>query len=325
MSTVKLMVSLLLTVGGLAGITQAQAQDYPSRPIRLIICWGPGSSTDITGRIVIQKVSENMGQSIVVENRPGAEGMIAAEAGALATPDGYTILLGSNSTHGSHPVFRKTRYDAVKDFEPVAKMSTVFYVLVSSTGLKVNSVKDLVDLAKSNPGKRTLANTGGIAYLTGELFKHTVGIDMLAVPYRLAATAFADLQAGSVDVMFQSLPSAGPLIRAGRLKTIAMTAAQRSRQIPDVPTVAESGYPGFESVAWLGFFVPARTPKAIVKRLNQEIQRSLDDPETRKRLLANGTSESEIGGGSSEQLRQTMLAEISKWPRLSQVARIQIE
>ncbi len=296
------------------------AQSYPSKPVRLIVPFAAGSSTDIIARIISQKLSESLGQQAVVDNRPGANGIIAADAAAKAAPDGYTLFMGTSSTQGVNvSLFNKLPYDPVRDFTPITQVGNVAYFLVVGSNLPINSAKELVALAKANPGKRTLASTASVSQLTGELFKLTAGIDMTIVPYKAAPTAFIDLASGQVDALFEGAPSSLPQVKGGRLKALGVTSAKRSALLPEVPTITESGYPGFEVGAWVGFFAPAGTSKEIIARLHAEIVKVLRTPEVKEKLLQNAT---EVIAGTPEQLGEAVKAEIVRWSRVVKEANI---
>ncbi len=313
--------SVLLALGlALSAAGFSFAQPYPSKPVRLIVPFAAGSSTDIIARIISQKLTESLGQQVVVDNRPGANGIIAADAAAKAAPDGYTLFMGTSSTQGVNiSLFNKLPYDPVRDFIPITQVGNVAYFLVVGGNLPVNSVKELVALAKANPGKRTLASTASVSQLAGELFKLTAGIDMTIVPYKTPSTAFIDLASGQVDALFDGAPSSLPQIKGGRLKALGVTSAKRSALLPEVPTIAESGYPGFEAGAWVGFFAPAGTPKEIIARMHTEVVKVLQTPEVKEKLLQNAT---EVIASTPEQLGEAVKAEIARWSRVVKEAHI---
>lgn len=309
-------ISSLLLVLGLtlseAGVSFAQS--FPSKPIRLIQPFAAGSGTDILARIICQKLTEYLGQQVNVDNRPGANGAIAAETAAKAIPDGYTLLMGSSSTHGVNvSLYNKLPYDPVRDFAPITQVGNTAYLLVAGNNLPVNSVKELVTLARANPGKRTLASVASVSHLTGELFKLMAGVDMTMVPYKATPMAYIDIASGQVDAIFDGAASALLQLKGGRLKVLGVTSATRSVLLPDVPTIAESGYPGFEAGAWLGFFAPAGTPKEIIFKLHAEVVKTLQTPAVREKLLQSGI---EVIGGTPEQLGEAVKAEIAKWSRV---------
>lgn len=298
----------------------AQSQEFPSKPIRIISPFSASSSTDLIARVIGQKITENTGQQVIVDTRPGANGIIGVDLAAKAAPDGYTIVLASNGTHGINvSLFNKLPYDPVKDFAPVTQVGHVAYLLLTSNSSPFNSLQDLVAAAKANPGRHTLGSAASVAQLTGELLKLTAGMNVSAVPYKTFAAAVTDLVNKQLDVHFEPIPSGLPLVKAGRLKALAVTSATRSSLTPDVPTIAEAGYPGFESGAWVAFFAPAGTPKEVVVRLHAEIARALQSPDVREKLAQSGL---EVVSSSPEQLTELVKTEIAKWAKLFKAANL---
>jgi len=267
------------------------AQEYPDRPIRLIVPFPPGGGADILARTVMPRVAQALGKPIVIENKPGAGGNIGAEYVAHAAPDGYTLLYGTNGTHGINAsLYRNLRFDPVKDFIPVSRMTTIAAMLIVNRQFPVTSVEELIRYAKANPGKVNFASAGNgtTSHLSGELFKTMAGIDIVHVPYRGGALAVTDLIGGQVQMMIDVMPNAYPLAKDGRARGIAVSTAARYPGAPEYPTIAESGLPGFEASAWDGIFVPAGTPAPIVARLNAAIHEALDDPQIAEALRARG-------------------------------------
>ncbi len=294
----------------------AGAQTYPAKPIRLVVPFPPGGTTDILAREVGQRLSQSFGQSVVVDNRPGAAGNIGSELVAKSAPDGYTLLMATVGTHAINPsLYAKMPYDHVKDFAPVILVASVPNVLEVTPSLPVYTVADLIKLAKEKPGQINFASSGSgtSIHLSGELFKAMAGVDMTHVPYKGSAPAIADLIGGQVQVMFDNLPSSLPQIKAGKLRAIAMTSAQRAPALPEVPTIAESGLPGFEASSWFGLVAPAGTPPAIIARINAEVNQWLQSPEAKEKLLAQGAA---AAGGSPEQFAAYISAETEKWARV---------
>jgi tripartite-type tricarboxylate transporter receptor subunit TctC len=294
----------------------AAAQSYPTKPIRLVVPFPPGGTTDILAREVGQRLSASLGQTVVIDNRPGAGGNIGAELVAKSAPDGYTLLMCTVSTHAINPnLYAKLPYDHVADFAPVILVASVPNVLEVTPSLPVNSVADLIKLAKEKPGQINFASSGSgtSIHLSGELFKTMAGVDMTHVPYKGSAPALTDLIGGQVQVMFDNLPSSLPQIKAGKLRAIAVTSAQRAPALPNVPTIAESGLPGFEATSWFGVVAPAGTPPAIVARLNADMNQWLQTPEAREKLLAQGAA---AAGGSPEQFAAYIRAETEKWAKV---------
>jgi tripartite-type tricarboxylate transporter receptor subunit TctC len=313
--------SLLAGCFALAGL--AAAQDYPSRPIRMIVPYGTGGVTDITSRIVAPRMADILGQSIVIENRAGGASMLGTDAVAKSRPDGYTVLLTSTALAANHILFKKIPYDPVKDLVSVSLLSTVPTVLVVHPGVPANSVKDLVDLVKAKPGSINYGSAGNGSgnHLTTEVFKHAAGIDVQHIPYKGGGAVMTDLVGGQVTFVFAVLPTAYPYITSGKLRALGVSSLQRSAALPDVPTVAESGYPGFSVAEWLGIFVPAGTPPAIVERLNNAATRALQHPEVQTRLKALGA---EIIGGQPGNMDKYLRAEIANWTRLAQQVKFEV-
>ena len=313
--------SLLAGCFALAGL--AAAQDYPSRPIRMIVPYGTGGVTDITSRIVAPRMADILGQSIVIENRAGGASMLGTDAVAKSRPDGYTVLLTSTALAANHILFKKIPYDPVKDLVSVSLLSTVPTVLVVHPGVPANSVKDLVDLVKAKPGSINYGSAGNGSgnHLTTEVFKHAAGIDVQHIPYKGGGAVMTDLVGGQVTFVFAVLPTAYPYITSGKLRALGVSSLQRSAALPDVPTVAESGYPGFSVAEWLGIFVPAGTPPAIVERLNNAATRALQHPEVQTRLKALGA---EIIGGQPGNMDKYLRSEIANWTRLAQQVKFEV-
>jgi tripartite-type tricarboxylate transporter receptor subunit TctC len=294
----------------------ASAQGYPTRPIRLVVPFPAGGTTDILARAVSQKLTEAFGQAVVVDNRPGAAGNIGSDLVAKSTPDGYTLLMGTVGTHAINPsLYAKMPYDHVKDFIPVVLVAGVPNVLVVNPALPVNSVADLIKLAKDKPGTINFASSGSgtSIHLSGELFKTMAGVDMTHVPYKGSAPALTDLIGGQVQIMFDNLPSSLAQIKAGKLRAVAVTSLKRAPALPDVPTISESGLPGFEASSWFGVLAPAGTPAPIVARINAEVNKWLQSADAREKLLGQGA---EAAGGSPEQFASYIRVETEKWAKV---------
>ena len=271
------LVAFAFALGG----AQAQISSYPDRPITMIVTFAAGGSSDVLARAVAHAMSQGLGKQIVVENRPGAGGNIGAEAVSKASPDGYTILFGTNGTLGIGPaLYKNLRYNPQKDLVPVGLLHQLPLVLIVNPQVPANSLGELVAYAKSNPGKLTFASAGigSASHLTAELFKIAAGIDILHVPYKGGGAATADLISGQVSMMLETIPNALPLARGGQMRALGVTTGERSANAPDLPTFAEAGLPKFDVSAWTGLFVPAGTPKAIIERLNAETVRIASDP-----------------------------------------------
>jgi tripartite-type tricarboxylate transporter receptor subunit TctC len=272
-------------------MSTAGAQEYPDKPVHLIVPFPPGGGADILARTVAPRLAQALGKPIVVENKPGAGGNVGAEYVARAAPDGYTLLYGTNGTHGINAsLYRNLRFDPVKDFVPVSRMTTIAAMLIVNPKFPPTTVEELIRYAKANPGKVNFASAGNgtTSHLAGELFKTMAGIDIVHVPYRGGALAVTDLVGGQVQMMIDVMPNALPLARDGRARGIAVSTATRYPGAPEYPTIAESGLPGFEASAWDGIFVPAGTPAPIVARLNAAIRETVEDPQIAEALKARG-------------------------------------
>lgn len=290
----------------------ATAQDYPVRPIRLVVPFPPGGPTDVLARIVATRLGERLGQPVVIDNKPGASGMIGADMVAKAAPDGYTLLANA-SIHVINPsLYPKTAYDAIADFAPVGNLADVPLVLAVNPKVPARSVAELVALGKSSKTALAFASAGNATsqHLSGEAFKVAAGIDMLHVPYKGSAPALSDLIGGQVQLMFDSLPSAMPHLKAGTLRPLAVTTPKRSAALPEVPTVAESGYPGFAISTWYGVWAPAGTPAAVVQRVSREIAAIVRLPEVRQQFAGLGA---EPVGNTPEEFAAFTKAELAKW------------
>ena len=300
----------------LAALTHASAwaQAYPSKPIRVITPYGAGGASDIVVRAGVYEMSKQLGQGIIVENRTGAGGTIGFEAFASSPPDGYTLLGTASSLHGiAAALYTKTlNHDPNKDVEPVIIFANVSNVLVVNPSVNARSMKELIELARKEPGKLTFvsAGVGTSVHMAGELFKNMAGVQMTHVPYKSSVAALVDLMAGRVDVMFDNIPSALAHIKSGKLRALATTGAKRAAVLPELPTIAEQGLAGYEAGVWIGLLAPAGTPKAIVDKLNAEGQKAIKAPDFAKRMADLGY---EVIGGTPEQMRATIDAEVKRW------------
>jgi tripartite-type tricarboxylate transporter receptor subunit TctC len=310
----------------LAGTTlPAQAQTWPDKPLKLIVPFPAGGTVDTVARNIAQKLSESLHQTVVVENRAGAAGSIGSEAVARAAPDGYTLLMGTASTHGTNPAVQKSLpYDPVRDYAPVALVASTPYILVVHPSVQANSVAELLALARAQPGKLNFGSygSGSSNHLATELFRAISGADVVHVPYKGGAPAMTDLLAGQVQMMFDVFTTSGPQIRTGKLRLLGVGAPRRSALAPEAPTLAEAGVPGFDASTFFGIFAPAGTPRSVVMRLNEDINRALQTPDMRERLAAVGA---EPGGGSPELLGQAVAAEVAKWTKLVRERNLRFE
>ncbi len=304
-----------VAIAAFAALAHAQAP-YPSKPIRLVVPFPAGGTTDIIARAVSQRLTETLGQAVVVDNRPGAGGNIGAELVAKSPPDGYTLLMGTVGTHAINPgLYAKMPYDHVRDFAPVILVAGVPNVLVVPAALPVNSVQELIAYAKANPGKLNFASSGSgtSIHLSGELFKTMSGVDIAHVPYKGSAPALQDLVGGQVQLMFDNLPSSLALIKGGKLKALAVTSAQRSAALPDVPTMIESGLPGFEASSWFGILAPAGTPKDAIAKLSGEVAKWLATPDAKEKMAAQGAIPA---GLMPDEFTRHIAAETVKWQKV---------
>lgn len=308
-----------------AGTASALAQNYPTKPIRILIGQAPGSATDVVSRVVGNRLSEGLGQPIVIEARPGAGGVVGTEAAARSAPDGYTLFMGNNSTHGSNPaVYAKLPYDAVKDFAPISFVASVPYVLVVEPSLPVNSVQELIAFAKARPGKINYASAGNGSthQFCAELLKSTAGIDVVHIPYKGSPPGIAAVLAGEVSLMFANLTDVGSQIKSGRVKALAVTTLKRAELLPSVPTMVEAGVPDFEITSWFGLLAPAGTPASIVARLNAETVKVLGRADVKATLAAQGL---EVKPGSPEQFAAYIKSEIARFTKIGKAAGIKAE
>ena len=294
----------------------AHAQGYPSRPIRIVVPFPPGGGTDVGTRIIAQKLQESLGQSVVVENKGGAAGILGTEYTAKAAPDGYTIMMGNIGTHATNvSLYRKLPYDPVKDFVPISQVAGLPMLLLVHPAVKANSVVELVALAKAKPGALNYSSSGagGMPHVSAALFASMTGIELVHIPYKGGGPAVADLIAGHVSLSFATALESLPHVKSGRLRALAVSSARRSVAIPELPTISEAGVPGYESGSWLALFAPAGTPKEIAAKLSAEAVRIVNLPDVRERLLQQGA---EPIGSTPEQLAATQLADIAKYARV---------
>jgi len=303
----------------------AVAQNYPSKPIRLIVAFPPGGSTDIIARIVGQKLGERLGQQVVIDNRGGAGGTIGTEIAARANPDGYTLTMGTTSTHViAAGAYAKLKYDPIKDFEPITLVATTPYLLVVNPGVKANTLKEFIALAKSQPGKLNYASagTGTTTQLAMEMLRTAAGIDVVHVPYNGNGPANTATLGGQVQALFGSMPAVLAQAKAGRLRPLAVGTPKRSPSLPDVPSVAESGYPGFDASLWLGFFAPKGTPAPILKRLQTELTGIAQSPEMKEQFERNGAT---VLTTTPVELTKLLKVEIDKYSKVIKAAGIKLE
>lgn len=288
---------------------------FPSKPLRLIVAYAPGGTVDIIARIVGPKLAENLGQPLIVDNRAGGGATIGTQLLAKSPPDGHTLML-ANPAHAANPALNgKLPYDTLTAFSGVGLAALSASILVVHPSMPAANVRQLVALAKARPGELNYASSGvgGAGFLAMELFKSHTGVDLVHVPYKGAAPALSEVLGGQVPVMFITTPAAMPYVKSGRLKVLAVSSAKRNFMLPQVPTIAESGYPGFDNVDWYGLIVPAGTPREIISRLNAETNRVLALPEVRERINGLGA---EVAPGTPEQLDQRIRNEVARWHKI---------
>ena len=305
-------------------MSKGSAQIYPVRPLRLIVAFAPGGSVDVVARVVGQKLGDNLGQQVVIDNRPGAAGNVSAEIAARAPPDGYTLYICSASLVANPSLYRKVAYDPIRDFAPVTLLASAQSVLVAHPGFPAKSVKELIALAKKSPGKINYASpgSGSSGHLTMELFKTMAGVDLVHVPYKVMSQLQGDVIAGQVPLAFSTIPGALPHIQAGRMLPLAVSGARRSPALPNVPTVAEAGVPGYEATTWYPILVPAGTPGSVVERLNTELNGIVRSPDMKERFQAMGI---DAIGSTPEALAAHIKAELRKWEKVVQLSGARVD
>lgn len=320
----RIMCSSIAALVTSTGMTDTLAQPYPDKPIRMIVAVPPGGPADTLARMVGPRLSEALGQIVVIDNRPGANGNIAYEMAAHAVPDGYTFVLVAAGIAINPSLYREVKYDVLKDFAPITQGIAVPNILVVHPSVAANSVKELIALAKARPGQLTFASAGNgsSGHLALEQFRLMSGIQLIHVPYKGGGPALTEVIAGQVQALFSLALAATPQIKAGRVRALAITSARRSALAPELPTVAELGFPGFEVVGWFGWVAPAKTPQQIVERLNGEIVRILKLPEMKERLLGLGA---DPVGNSAPAFAAFIRSEHDKWARVIRQANIRAE
>jgi tripartite-type tricarboxylate transporter receptor subunit TctC len=307
----------LIAILAFAGLALgAQAQTYPNKPIRLVCPFPPAGAVDIASRAVAHELTQLLGQPVTVENRPGAGGNIGAEVVAKSPPDGYTLLMTTSGIMAINPaLYSKIPFDPIKDFAPVSIVVSLNNVLVVNPSLPFKSVAEVIAAAKAQPGKLTYASSGNgtSIHLSGELFKSMTGVNLLHIPYKGSAPAVTDLLAGQVNMMFDNIPSSLPHIKSGKLRALAVTGAKRSQLLPELPTIAEAGVPGYDSYVWFGVAAPAGTPPEIIARLNAAMAKAAVSPGFHDRLTGQGY---DVLSSTPEQMAESIRGEIAKWGRI---------
>jgi tripartite-type tricarboxylate transporter receptor subunit TctC len=327
MKSFKKSFKMMLFLGLLAGMVlsvaaAASAQSYPTKPIRVMVGFGPGGVADLTCRVVAQKLSAQLGQQVLIENRPSAGGIVAADAVAKAAPDGYTLLLMSNGNAVSASLFKSLPYDTVADFASVTTLGFFDIAMITKSDSKLKSVKDVISYAKANPGKLNIGtiNIGSTQNLSAELFKAMSGIDVTIVPYKGSPDVLVALRGNDVQVAFDMLAPIISQFKSGVVNIIAITSDRRFPGLPDVPTVAEGGIPGYQASSWNAISVPAKTPRTLIDRLNKEINTALANPEVKSKLLELGVV---ARGGTPEELNKLLESDIKKWQGVIERAKLE--
>lgn len=304
---------VLLALGCLAVATGAPAQTWPAKPIHWISPWAPGGGNDVLSRSIAGEISKTLGQPVVVENRPGASGVIGTDLVAKAPPDGYMLTLGAPATHATAPsMYPNLPYDPVRDFTPITLVGTVASVLVVHPSIPATTLAELIAYLKANPGKVNYSSVGNgsMQHLSAELFKQYAGVDIVHVPYKGTSPALVDLTAGRIQLAFETMPAVLPLVRSGQLKAIAVTTPKRSSLMPEIPTLDEAGLKGFDATIWYGVFGPAGMPREVTGKLNQAIVSALRTPELAKRLTDLGA---DVSAGTPAELGDFLGEQIAKW------------
>ena len=312
----KLLHSLMVAIAFAVLAPSAYAQSYPNKPIRLVCPFPPGGAVDIASRALAHELTQTLGQPVTVDNRPGAGGNIGADIVAKSPADGYTLLMTTSGIMAINPaLYSKLSFDPLKDFASVSTVVSLNNVLVLNPNVPYKSVREVIAAAKAQPGKLTYASSGNgtSIHLSGELFKSMTGVDMLHIPYKGSAPAVTDLLGGQVNMMFDNIPSSLPHIKAGKLRALAVTGAKRSQLLPDLPTIAEAGVPGYDSYVWFGVVAPAGTPPEIVARLNAALVKTAATPSFHDRLTEQGY---DVASSTPEQMAASIRAEIAKWGKI---------
>lgn len=324
-TTVALALPLMLCTGLAAAQSADPAAAYPNRPIRIVVPYAPGGTTDILARLLGAHMTQSFGQQVVVDNRSGGGATIGSEITARATPDGYTLMVTPSGSHTANPsLYRKLAYDTTRDFAAVSLMAWVTNMIVTHPTTPINSLQDLIALARSSPGKVTYASSGNgtVAHLSAEMLKSIAKVDMVHVPYKGGGPALAAIAANQTTVMFAALPSATPFVQAKRIKPLAVTSPMRAAALPDVPTVAEAGVPGIGVREWYGVFVPAGVPAAIVAKLEREVARVVKIPEVDRRMNELGA---EPVGSTAKALHDQVLGDIRMWAPIVKAAGVRLD
>jgi len=322
MKSLAIIVSSMLLVG-VASTLPVNAQTYPNKPVRMVVPYPAGQATDIMARAIAERLSQRLGHPVVIDNRPGAGGNIGTDAVAKAAPDGYTLLMGTNATHAMNAsLYSNIPFDHIKDFSPVILVGTLPLILVAHPSIPANSVKEVIELAKAKPGALNFGIGSTSSRVSAELFKRMTNIDIVPILYKGATAMFTDLIGGQIQFGFETVATALPQVKAGKVKPIAVTSAKRTDLAPAVPTFAESGLAGYDVVGWNALFAPQGTPPEIVAKLNAEIGKILQTPEIMQRMASIGF---DPAGGTAEQLAAYVRSETDKWGQTIKAAGIRVD
>ncbi len=321
----KPLMPIVLLAASLLSLPLQAATAFPTKPIRIIVAYTPAGTTDILARAIGQKMSENWGQPVIVDNRPGAAGNIGTEVAARANPDGHTLVMGTAGTHGINvSLYRKLNWHPVNDFAPVSLSAMVPNIMVVNNALPVKNVREFLAHVKANPGKLSYGSpgNGSTAHLSMELFKSMTGSNIVHIPYKGSAGVLADVMGGQIAVTIDNMPPYLPQVKAGKIRALAVSTTKRSAAVPDLPTIAEAGVPGYDSGSWFGLLAPAKTPKAVVDQLSAESARILKLPEVSKRISELGA---EPVGSTPEQFAELIKTEIAKWAKVIKDANVELQ
>lgn len=312
-----------VAVAGILLAGTAEAQTFPNKTITLVLPFAAGSGTDTTTRLIAAEVGKAMGQSLVIENKPGANGMLAATQVARSAPDGYTVMVSTNTPHSANPsLMKQLTYDPIKDFTPVARTGNLPFMLVVNPDVPAKTVQELTAHAKANPGKLTYASGSSAAIVMGATYARRAGLDLLHVPYKSSPPALTDVIGGRVSMMFIDIPTGLPLVNSGKLRALAVTTKQRSTLLPDLPAMMEAGVPDFDITSWQGWLGPANMPKDVVARLNAEVRKVVENPEIKKQLAERGM---DAFSGTPEEFKTFVDEQLVLWTRLIKDAGIEPE
>lgn len=316
--------AVALSLSVVAGSAAASPGAYPDKPVRVVVGYAPGGATDVIARLVAQKLSTQMGQQFIVDNKAGANGNIAAETVARAAPDGMTLYVAAINNAINPALYNNLSFNFERDFAPVALIATVPNILVVHPSVPAKTVKEFIELAKKKPGELNFASSGSGSsiHMSGELFKMMTGVDMQHIPYKGSAPAVTDLLGGRVHAMFDNAPSALPNVQNGKLRALAITGARRSEMLPDLPTMVEAGLPGYQVSSWFGLVAPANTPREIINRLSEEVNKAIKTPELRASLAKLGA---EPTGSTPEQMRAFVSSETARWAKVVRVSGAKVD